>query len=366
MGSMQLSGPQMQALCEEMARGFTVNELTRFLRFQLQLELEDVAGPGTKPQRIFFAVSDAQRHDWLEALLDKLASDGPNDALKALAGRLLAAAPAAAGAGGGADPIHDLVVSRRAFVDRSNFRNQMREFRDGNARVAVVKGLKGGGNSHSWFFIEHLARETPPTKARLVDLKKWRSDEGPSPDDVMANIASLLGLSRDGWPADDLAQGARRSEKLVEWMVGKSQGLTEQYWIVIDHLDRIGLREDTVELAEQLAVEVETGNCQNLSLVLIGFDRTLRRDLDPYLLRDAPAGFIAPQVRQYFTDLAAAAGHAIAAAKLDELVDQTFDGLAAPAVVNPDELPFTKEEMQDIGGRLAHLSVRVIRGEELQ
>jgi len=363
-----LSGAQMEALWAEMGAGFTIEGLTMFLRFRLEKELEDFAPNGSKKERIFSILDHADRTDWLCRLLAALAESGPNRSLKELAARLQADV---FGGENGVDgrpqnPLQACLVSRRPFVDRRPFRTAMGELCDENARVAVIKGPSGGGNSHSWYFVKYLAKKTGKARASLVDLKRWKGADAPSPDELMESIASQLGLTLDGWPRDDLAQGTRRSIKLVDWLVRRSADLPERCWLVLDHLDRFDLPDDTIELAEQLAVEVETGNIENLSLVLIGFDRNLRDDLDPYLLRDAPAGFNELQVSEHFAELAAEAGHAISKTKLAEVVAETFAGLEPNLQAGPDELPFTKEQMQVIGARLAHLSARVLRGEDLQ
>jgi len=66
---MQLDGRQMQALVEALHKAFTIDTLTMMLRFRLDKEIDDYAGPGVKRLRIFNLVDASQREGWTAELL---------------------------------------------------------------------------------------------------------------------------------------------------------------------------------------------------------------------------------------------------------------------------------------------------------
>lgn len=353
---MKLTGVQIQRLCDGLVDGYSVESFHIFLRFHLDKSIDDVSSPGTKPERFFSAIENSEQKEWLCELLAQLAQHGANGSLKSTAGNLLSKVCERGGRGSnGGDPLQSCLVGSRPFVNRETFRYLMSEFRQDPTRLLLIKGSSGGGNSHSWYFIQHLARHDQAS-ARLVDLKEWQKPNGPSPEEVLESIYDRLALPTTGWKLDDLAQGDRRSIKLVNRFIGDSPGLASHYWLVIDHLDRVDLPEATLELAERLAIAVARGNCERISLALIGFPRSLPADLEPFILRDTPSGFGEPEVRRHFMRLAEQHRRAMAGEALEALVAKTFEGFSPPR---------NKDQMYQIAGRLASLSASVVRGEGL-
>ena len=352
-----LEGTPLQKLWAALKDAYSVDEMRGFIRRGLSVEIDDLSSE-VKPRAVrFFEIVEVLDGKGRGCeLLAACAAQADSPSLRALAEELAEELCRQGAAGGGANPLEACVVNRRPFVNREPLRAAMEDFETADERLLLIKGSELSGKSHSWHFIKHLAAETGSARPLLFDLKKYKGEGKPTPDELMDTIAKRLDLGKEDWPTEDRAQGARRAEKLADWLVGKSARLDRPFWLVIDHLDKKDIGDGVLELAVRLAEDVDSGGLENISLVLIDFPQALPPALEPFVLLDQAESFDTVEVKSHFRTLAEQLGHDIADAKVESFAAEVFEGLARP---------FGRNEMYRITGRLAKLSKQVVEGKDL-
>jgi len=172
-------------------------------------------------------------------------------------------------------PHTNRLVSTRILLNRDGLCDLLRSFADrhGPDRVILVQGDEKSGKSYSKFYVSAAAAEA---EAKLVQLDL---DDPNAPGRTDAQRFTQRLLTRFGAPAprsqfDDFAQDANRAVFHTETMLGYLSNLREPTWLVIDNVHGLQVDQSARDLVWRLCEAVDTGECSNLWLVLVGVAET--------------------------------------------------------------------------------------------
>ena len=317
---------------------------------------QNIASADTKRLRILNILRAADREGWLSALLTEICDDdrfAEGHEVKRQAARIkaaLAARAAELAAIGGSNPLDALVVYQRPFINRESFRADLQRFAGGNPSVYVVRGLPASGKSYSWFMIRHYCEATNGARLAMVDLSN-RDPSATEPRDLMETLAQKMHIDRSGMSRDTLAQDARISAKLTEWLVGQSRQFNSNWWIGFDGLDRPQASQGALDLVSRLAAAVEQGELEKTWLVLLGLERPLPTEIDRFVYRDRLMGIDRSDVKLYLGKVAEAREAVIENDALDLMADHVLAGMA---------IPLQHENMDEFSRRLTDVVATIL------
>jgi hypothetical protein len=177
-----------------------------------------------------------------------------------------------------------MVVGRRPFINRRQFRENVRSlFGAGGDHTMIVDGPPKSGRSYSWVLISYFTRMTGELQASLIDLSRFRGSQA-RPDDVAAMIAADLGWKPP--EADVTAQDQTNGRVLLGWI----KHCVHQHGavcLVFDGLDGDNLDEAAVGFIGDIATAAGNDELGDSRVVLLAFGRALQNpNVDPFVLRE--------------------------------------------------------------------------------
>lgn len=165
------------------------------------------------------------------------------------------------------DPIETCIVSRdQAFVDRLELRQRLQQLMQSNGwRSLVVKGEKRSGRSFTLELITFVIGDEEDSRIVLVDLADTGADLGPG--DLVRKIAFQMGLESVDVPPQQ-EQAPKWNEDLSDWLGGQVENSGRTCWLIIDAIDAVRPRDETMDLIWKLAATAKTR--PRLRVVLLG------------------------------------------------------------------------------------------------
>jgi hypothetical protein len=271
---MPLTGAQITSLADSFeASGWSVPQLTLFAD-SLGLDLNQIAPAGSFKQRALQFIAEMNKgipprdRELLEALRDR-----GNAVLRAAANELLK--PSYFSPTG--DPHDAILLGKRAFVDRADLRQVLRDFTNPNpltTRVLIVRGEEPGGKSYSFFFLQHLASSS--VGARVMRLRV--AGKNYTPRKFFEQVFGLLGLDAGRLPPLTDDPQLARIDALVNVFKNQINGLKEPYWLIVDDLNDPSVTPAIREAAYAVAFSVEEVKPDNLWVALLGYNSPITDD----------------------------------------------------------------------------------------
>jgi hypothetical protein len=215
-----------------------------------------------------------------------------------------------------------LLPGRRPLIDRRELRTTLKDFLDSNLPVFVVRGESRTGKTYSLQLILHVTAAMRDVLVVHVDFSQAAT--GDSAAALMAKLCSRLGLPQ---PGDRDADSTRTRSALdqVDQLVGAYRFSDQiRRIIVIDGLNRTGLRGDVNQLAAMLITEVANRQLPRTQLVLTGYAGEVDPAHGDLVAREDVLTITSTHVRSYFQDLVL--GRALDPAELNDLVSEALSG----------------------------------------
>jgi hypothetical protein len=283
-----------------------------------------VSLPAPEPTQWIEVLGYADTRGWLSELVTALIERRSDDpAIKAVLQDIVQAlshedTPAWARAP--MHPAYDLVIGNEAFIDRNPLRQAIEELcSDEGYRVIHVVSDDSLGKTHSHFLVDHVSERQGSFKIVITDLLNWSADDV-TPLDVMTHIAHQMSLGRPEVDLKGLPDAQARI--LANWLVGRLQGVAQQWWLVFDGVRQVDSGRGVRDLAHYLALTAARQRNLGLRVVLLDCDDKL-----PKTLRAVRDQLSVPidrlHVRQWFLQAGIDAG------KVDDLVNEVFANLPA-------------------------------------
>ncbi len=196
------------------------------------------------------------------------------------------------------DPIATCIVrGDQAFVDRVELRQALQRLTTKQgARTLIVKGDPASGRSYTLQLIVFLADGEPDWTVIDIDLTESGADLGP--DGLVRRIALQLGLDADTIPPQQ-EQAPRWNAELRDWVVGKVNQDDRTCWIVIDGIDQVRPRDETMDLIWKLVDAAGKGT--KLRLVLLACSEPVTDQLEAFTIREEIDHIDRGMVEAFFT-----------------------------------------------------------------
>lgn len=290
-----------------------------------RLPLEGVAAADLWPRACALAAAEGK----LRRLVEIVRADAQAAAHRAaLADFLAGPAPA------DDDPFAAHLVgpgSRRAFLDRRDLRDHLRDLANDVERVLVVTGPRWSGKTYTRHLIQHLA-DLRGFTPHYVDCREWTGPPA-GPREVMTLLALSLGWEPPD--TDTTAQEETVGRFLVAWFNGRMRQEPRTHWVMFDHLDAGTLSPAGLRLVQDLAAAAHLRQAGTLRVVLSAFGGALPHDVDPYVLRDELPLFDLAELHRFFAKLSAATGcEAPSAEEVDAIIAEALGDAGAPPPVD--------------------------------
>lgn len=272
----------------------------------------------------------AQANAWLHDLLESLVDRNPGDPEFTGVRRELLARPSPPPA----DPWLACIVRDAPFVDREPLRDAMRDLEtDGGRQVLVVHGDPGTGKTHTTEFVRWRARECGHEFVS-IDLEQMARLSGRDgliwPETVAHRLRDLLNLDLD-LPAreEEDQQYARWNLSTCDKLTGALIDVAKYWWVVVDSFNLVPLPQATADFFKEFAIRVDA-SLPRLRLVLLGFNESLRPDLERHAHREHTRYPSQEELALYFTRLHESVGRAPQPEQVADSVQRVF------SAVDPD------------------------------
>jgi hypothetical protein len=200
----------------------------------------------------------------------------------------------------------DVVVLQggRPFINRRGFRDSLRKFtQPNNTRVLVVRGESRTGRTYSRWFLQHFARNAANLEYVLIDLQKLADAKlDLTAYDLAAALNVRLKLS---YYLPESKEREERPFKIEPFMLNMETALSASpnrpYLLVFDGFGHVKLTTPSFEIIDRLVHMAEETLHERLALVLLGYDRDLPADFDPYVCRDQTCSFSQDDLIEFVT-----------------------------------------------------------------
>lgn len=293
--------------------------LTLFLD-DLDIKFNHIAPPGkTFPLQCLAVIHGLEAEGRLLAFLESVVRRHPHPGFKLFASELLnlhsiPTNPVRAAPG----PAKPHVVSKRVVLNRHDLWNRVvLQARTAGDRIVAVTG--GVGKTYSRWLISHMC--DPLRKAATLATVELDSDCNID----AARLARLIStrLFAQAITTDGLAQRAREAKNIGAEIVHRFSELKERTWLFIDGITPVNLDKSAVDLLRTICVALDTGQCPNLWLFLVGLDpNQLGPDIAPYLHIDRVTRPRREDIENYLLWFADAIGRPHPAHRLKATVDE--------------------------------------------
>lgn len=243
-----------------------------------------------------------------------------------------------------ADPYLTYIIGQQPFIDRTVLRAHLKDLLSNTAsRVLVINGDRPCGKSYTWYYVRQpgVLGDTTPV---LVDLSEWANPA--QPVEVMSSIALQLGLREP--TVDRHAQAAAQVQSLRDWFVGRlqKQDRSGHRWLlVVDSLDHVAQRDDTLQLIEFLAGAAIRQRLSGLRVILLGYANRIPIDPLDSVLTEEIGDIGEPELLDFFRSLAQQAGLAISDDAIKIAAQSVLNLLPAERERKFRQLPKTVREV---------------------
>lgn len=145
------------------------------------------------------------------------------------------------------------------MVNRKPLRQILKDAaHENDVRVAVVRGDRGLGRTHSWHLIEYVARTTGAAKLVKADLISPVLEKRTAKELFLLLVEELkVGRDPDRTPTSDgvtaTTEGERFGAELARRINEASEDWPRPVWLVFDNMDREGVPEAVKRLVADLA-----------------------------------------------------------------------------------------------------------------
>lgn len=346
---MELNSIERANLRMGMLASFTLGDLDIFVQDHLDVELVNIVDTaGTFELVCQRFIRWAERKGGLTRFLQAVVADPKLPKLLQISTELVAKAQAAAASGGGNDK--PFIVSGRPVIDRDPLWQRVTTLGGpGSNRVLVVNG--GVGKSHSVWLLSYLCDPSFGT-ARLVLVDARDADVPITPGSLASLLAMRLWDTTNGAGSDPFALDARDSKGLANRLINRLSGLLTATWLVIDELDLVNFEPESLDLLSRLSKAIDTGQCPNVWLFLIGLDpNRLGAQVGQFVPVDLVTRPARADIESYVTWFARSVGSGESPANLGAAVDE-LDEVLQPTPSREDWDAF-HDVLRDKCGRLA-------------
>lgn len=154
------------------------------------------------------------------------------------------------------------------FLNRADLRGRIGAFFNGNGleRLLVVDGEHSSGKTYSKLLIGEHTQNVKLVQTELPGVTSGQFEA----HDIALTIADRLWKDTRFIKFDDFGQLARDAHWLGTRLVQGLCELAEPTLLIIDRFELAPLSSEAKELVQRLISSIETGECRNLWLVLIG------------------------------------------------------------------------------------------------
>ncbi len=275
---MNLTSLQRKTLREAMQRNIlTMDELDLHIaQDMIETSLAEV-GVSTValPSACQALIVWAEKKRRLAQLLDGLAASNefPDAAAAALAlKQTMVANGAAVGSPG---PHTNRLLSARLFLNRSGFCRLLRDFANKRHadRVILVQGEEKSGKTYSKYIIASAAEQMGATFVP-VDLNEDAIGGRTDAQSLTRRLLMRLDGPAPRSPYDDLGQDANKAIYYTDALLARLGRLQDPVWLIIDNVNGLRVDQTARDLVWRICDAVETGECDNLWLILLGVAET--------------------------------------------------------------------------------------------
>lgn len=331
---MDLTRPQRTELRDRMVVGFLDEPtLTMFLADHLDLALNTLVDTKSPFKFLCFELVERLVSEGLiDGFLQAIAANHANKAFRDFAQSLRAApavvavpipvpvpVPGPAAAAGNV-PQKPFVISKRVIIDRHDLWTSVAEQATTleATRTLVVTG--GVGKSYSLWLISRMCDPKKVGAFASITL---------SQDGIInitaARLAQLITTRLCESPVitDTLAQGAREAKDLSIQVVKRLSSLPGPTWLFIDGFNQVSLDESGIDLLRTLCTALDSRECPNLWLFLIGLDPDrLGSDLEDYVMIDRVGRPKRKDIADYLVWFATTIGRPLTEEQLKKQIDE--------------------------------------------
>jgi hypothetical protein len=161
-----------------------------------------------------------------------------------------------------------LMIGERPFLNRDGLRLRLESFLNGSGlkRILVVCGDVATGKSYSAHLISHDAGSLKFVYAKLPRINEGEFEAS----HIAIAICDRLWPDAPLWRFDDLGQEARDAKWYGDRLVGRLEKLDSETLLFLDGFNAAPLSEAATELLVRLCRAIETNECRNVWLALVG------------------------------------------------------------------------------------------------
>jgi hypothetical protein len=320
--------PNTDALCGAMTNAFDIDTLSTFVYTKLGKRMEEVAPSGTIDARVVAVLQwvdrEQQERVLIDALQDALGHLGDMaavlDRVRKHLDRMEASdwyhSP---------DPLQTCFIrSDEPFLDRTQLRESLDQilYRR-NKRTLVVRGPIGSGRTYSTHVVAELA--APDESVFPLDVQTL--DPGFTPDDLARVIAISTGCA----PAvvyipPPGGTTATHNAELVGWLVSEIAKGDRPWWVLLDGLDKVDLRPETIDFVIHLMRQAEMSD-RHLRVALLGCGDVLPPDLERLVCQERLGEIGRSHLEEFFERLADHTGMPIEPEQIAVMTETVLDGL---------------------------------------
>jgi hypothetical protein len=280
--AIRLTGDQYKTFVNAIVKSYDWDSLAEVLQFDLEKRIADIVDvpiADVPPNNGYFRrmvreiIAVAQQENWLPDFIEAIYEDRKADSdLKALYQAFQPLIRAAH-----VDPYEVRFLGQEwAIVDRRVARQALKHMIEPKAsptdkRVLVVDGDEASGKSYTVKLIRFLRDRLDTGEMVWIDLDNYAQaaqDKHIKPTDIGQAIVNQLGIG--GMPDPQGEPESRWAVTFSDWLTGQLENTGPQYWFVIDHFNRVFLRQSAHDLVLNIATRAYV-NLPMLRIVLISY-----------------------------------------------------------------------------------------------
>jgi len=308
---------------------FSLEALDQAVQLGLGATLQQYASGGALPDRILTLCRSVNAQGQIPALITGLRSNPSprlNEQLDAfLAGPITE------------DDYGVMLVTQLPpipMIDRVSLRGHLQSLLTQGAayRAVSVEGPTASGKSHSAQLIRYFAAKLGATaiSLQLVDGPRTLSLQ-----DAMYQVALVMGrtVTEIQALAPDDPTDAQIAERFVAWLAGVSRAASlngEQYWIILDGLDRLTAAPFRELLVPRLLTAAVEQSLHNVFLFLLGDNGTRVQRAQNYVLHEDATALTESDIKLYVETFAATKGIAFTGAEITALMKYIIGNEVSP------------------------------------
>ena len=217
------------------------------------------------------------------------------------------------------------------FVDRRSLRDGLSALIAVDPpRTLVVRGPSGSGRTYSRHLVTHVA-EREQHAVCPVDVTTL--DPGFTAEEIARLIVYRVGRGQGiEYQPSGQSTGARHNMELANWLVSEVDQTARTWWLLLDGLDKVDVRPETLDFIVHLMTAAEYSAPQ-LRVVLLGCGDVLPPELEELSFPEEIQGIQREMLEEFFRRFAEHMNIEVA----DEHIEQTVDKVLANAPADDPE-----------------------------